>query len=101
VDGVRFLGVGLSEALRIKSAGVFALARREPDGGRTLLYVGAAEEAGPAAWRAKAWNLALKLGADEFLFTLGVREPAQLEALKARVIESAKPPLNEMEFAAA
>ena len=94
VDGVKFLAVGASQARMVRAAGVYALARREADGRRTLLYVDWAEMQGPAARAGVAWRSALDLGMNELLFTVGVREPHELEALKARLIAAAHPPLN-------
>jgi hypothetical protein len=95
IGGTNFSIVGVEQAHLVKAAGVYALCRREADGRRTVLYVDAAEAQGPAARFSGLWAKALAAGATEMAFTVGVRDPAELEALKALVIEAARPPLNE------
>jgi len=94
VDGVRFLVVGSDQAALVKTTGLYALARRDGRDQCTILYVDSADCAGPDAQRSPAWRAAARLGMNEMLFTLGVRERELLTRMKAQVIAAARPPLN-------
>lgn len=91
LGGVRFLAVGLEHARLIRSPGLWSLCAARSS---KVILVGSGREVGPEAMRTHQWAAALRLGADEFLFTLGVRDPLELAHLRSRLVRLVQPLLQ-------
>jgi len=99
--GLGFIAVGSHDAALFKAPGLYGFARREWNGERTLLYIGAADviavDAAPGVQR---WTHALGLGMNELHICLSLGERIDRLVMKDRIVRRAEPILNVIERAA-
>lgn len=82
IDGVQFMSLFHHDGRFVRGGGLFALARRDPDGGRTLFCLDLAQDISRQAdCGHRAWAYAVSRGMNELLVHLaGSRQaPGELE----------------------
>jgi len=74
----------------IRTPGVWALAKSR-GGRRTVVALGVGASVGPDAMTSPEWRRAIRFGAGEFLFTVGIRDFRDLEKLRTRLTDQVSP----------
>jgi len=71
IDGVAFMSLFHRDGRFVRGGGLFAFARRDPDGGRTILHFELAQDISQAAGPGhRRWGWAVSQGMDELLVHL-------------------------------
>lgn len=77
IDGVRFMSLYHHDGRFVRGGGLFAFARRDPDGGRTLFCLELAQDISRQAdCGHRAWTYALSQGMNELLVHLAGSQQA-------------------------
>ena len=96
--GVKFIAVFHHDGRFFRVPGLFGFARREPNGDRTLLFIGHTDhiaiDAGPGSC---VWADALELGMNELHLCLHAQERLDRLQLADRIVKRVGPILNVIE----
>jgi hypothetical protein len=93
--GVAMLPLGHHDGRFIRSPGLYAFVRREPDWSRTLLWVGHADDIAAAAGPGHPqWTPALLMGMNELHVALEAKLLIDRLILRGELIKRLSPPLN-------